>query len=103
MMPEFFQTVMGRAFYEGTVPRIAKALERIADTLQPQDPSTSHATDVPWVVARGTMVGFRCKRCNHDTLVSLPVSIDFLVAMSRTLADEHRNCVEEVSHDDLTR
>jgi len=31
--PEFFQTVMGRVFFDGTMPRIAKALERIADHL----------------------------------------------------------------------
>ena len=34
MGPEFFQTYMGRAYYEGTVPRIAKALERIAAALE---------------------------------------------------------------------
>lgn len=33
-MPEFFQTVMGRKFYEGTAPSIAKQLERIADALE---------------------------------------------------------------------
>jgi len=31
---EFFQTVMGRKFYEADVPRIAKALERIAGALE---------------------------------------------------------------------
>lgn len=34
--PEFFQTRMGHTFYEGTMPRIAKALERIADALEGQ-------------------------------------------------------------------
>jgi hypothetical protein len=33
-MPEFFQTVMGQRFYEGTMPRIAKALEEIAKELK---------------------------------------------------------------------
>ena len=33
-MIEFFQTVMGKRFYEGTAPRIAAALERIADELE---------------------------------------------------------------------
>lgn len=28
-MSEFYKTAMGRTFYEGTVPRIAKALEEI--------------------------------------------------------------------------
>jgi hypothetical protein len=31
--PEFFQTRMGQAFFEGTMPRLAKALETIADVL----------------------------------------------------------------------
>ena len=32
-MTEFFQTRMGHTFYEGTVPKIAKALETIAEQL----------------------------------------------------------------------
>lgn len=32
--PESFQTLMGRKFYDGTLPRIATALERIADALE---------------------------------------------------------------------
>jgi hypothetical protein len=32
-MSEFFQTRMGQKFYEGTMPRLVKALERIADSL----------------------------------------------------------------------
>lgn len=33
-MPEFFQTIMGKKFYEGDVPRIAKALETIARKME---------------------------------------------------------------------
>lgn len=33
-MSEFFKTLMGRKFYEADVPRIARALERIADALE---------------------------------------------------------------------
>ena len=33
-MPEFFETGMGRKYYEGTLPRMARALERIADALE---------------------------------------------------------------------
>lgn len=33
-MAEFFQTVMGAKFFDGTVPRVAKALERIAEALE---------------------------------------------------------------------
>lgn len=32
--PEFFQTGLGRIFYEGHVPRIVKALEQIAAALE---------------------------------------------------------------------
>ena len=34
MGPEFFQTRTGQIFYQGTMPRIAKALERIANVLE---------------------------------------------------------------------
>lgn len=34
MGPEFFQTRMGQTFYEGTLPRMVKALERIATALE---------------------------------------------------------------------
>jgi len=33
-MVEFFQSRMGHIFYEGTVPRMVRALERIADALE---------------------------------------------------------------------
>lgn len=32
--PEFFQTRMGQKFYEYDVPRLAEALERLADQLE---------------------------------------------------------------------
>jgi hypothetical protein len=41
-MIQFFQTVMGRKLIESDVPRIAKALERIADALEKQ------AAPAPW-------------------------------------------------------
>jgi hypothetical protein len=33
-MPQLFETAMGRKYYEATMPRIAKALERIADAME---------------------------------------------------------------------
>jgi hypothetical protein len=45
--PEFFQTVMGHQFYEGTMPRIAKALEKIAASLDKKD----DAPDPRWPTA----------------------------------------------------
>lgn len=37
--PEFFQTQMGYRFYQNDVPRIANALEKIADRLEAEDVS----------------------------------------------------------------
>lgn len=34
MAPEFFQTPMGRRYYEHTLPELAKQLERVADALE---------------------------------------------------------------------
>ena len=41
MSVEFFQSVMGKMFYEATMPRIAKALERLASALEKQIPEDS--------------------------------------------------------------
>ncbi len=48
-MPEFFQTQMGHLFYEGTIPRIAKALERIATALEKQNepPVVANTDNIP--------------------------------------------------------
>jgi hypothetical protein len=35
-MTQFFQTIMGRRFYEGTLPSIAKSLKSIAESLEQQ-------------------------------------------------------------------
>ena len=40
-MVEFFQTRMGQRFYESTAPRIASALERIADNMEQQPVATA--------------------------------------------------------------
>jgi len=34
MGPKFFQTIMGRSFFEGQVPRLIKVLEKIACELE---------------------------------------------------------------------
>jgi len=38
-MPKFFMTHMGRMFYEGTLPKLVGALERIATALETKAPS----------------------------------------------------------------
>lgn len=40
MGPEFFQTGMGRKFYEADVPRIAKGIERLAAAIEKQNELT---------------------------------------------------------------
>lgn len=32
-MTQFFETLMGKRFFEGTVPKLARAVERLADRL----------------------------------------------------------------------
>jgi hypothetical protein len=34
MGPKFFQTIMGRSFFDGQLPRLIKALEKIACELE---------------------------------------------------------------------
>lgn len=41
--PQFFQTVMGQRFLEGAMPKIARALERIADALEAQNKTAPEA------------------------------------------------------------
>lgn len=39
--PEFFQTIMGRKFFDGDLPRLIKALETIASKMTPSAPKLS--------------------------------------------------------------
>lgn len=44
---QFFETVMGKQFFEGKVPKLIKALERIADALEKeQEPAIEEEKDV---------------------------------------------------------
>lgn len=45
--PSFFQTLMGKVYYEGTLPRIARALERLATALEAQNPTAPTHTKEP--------------------------------------------------------
>lgn len=45
--PGFWQTLMGKTYYEGTLPRIARALERIADALESQKAKANETTVLP--------------------------------------------------------
>lgn len=41
--PKFFQTMMGKKFYEADVPRLVRVLERIAKALEQQEPADPFA------------------------------------------------------------
>lgn len=44
MHPQFFQTKMGMKFFNADVPRLIRALERIADQLE-KEPSNDDANE----------------------------------------------------------
>ena len=44
--PEFFQTTMGQRFYEGTVPKLTHAVERVADLLEKVTESAANEADL---------------------------------------------------------
>jgi len=46
-MIQFFQTIMGKAFYEGHVPKIANALVKIADQLEQINKHLKAQSDQP--------------------------------------------------------
>lgn len=68
MSVDFFQTVMGRAYYEGTMPRIAKALERIATAMERQ--SAAPELTKALLVAERALDG-DSNDAEHDALVGL--------------------------------
>lgn len=51
--PQFFETRMGMKFYEGTMPRIAEALQDIAASLK--DPAALRAKGLPVPVSLGLL------------------------------------------------
>lgn len=51
--PEFFQTMMGKTFFESTMPRLVKALERVAmrfdaDCVMTEDTARAQAEHEFW-------------------------------------------------------
>jgi hypothetical protein len=44
--PQFFETKMGRQFYDGTMPRIATALDTIAGALEQRQADEDEIADV---------------------------------------------------------
>jgi len=58
MGPQFFETRMGQKFYTADVPRIAKALERIADSMEKHSapemtpsPGANSSSDIAELIA----------------------------------------------------
>ena len=48
-MAEFFQTQMGRKFFEADVPRALKAIERIADKLEQKDSAAAYKKALQYI------------------------------------------------------
>jgi len=44
--PRFFQTGMGRTFYEGTMPKLVKQLKRLNDNLESKSPKQEESVFV---------------------------------------------------------
>lgn len=51
-MSDFFRTRMGQIFFDSTMPRIATALERIADALDRANPKPSSTPPVAMPLPR---------------------------------------------------
>jgi len=75
--PQFFQTAMGRTFYEGTMPELVKQLKRLNANLEPHPDSRipyvltqqgrQEDTTVP--ISDGTRKGVpRCPTCGSTRL-----------------------------------
>ena len=72
--PQFFETVMGHRHYEGTMPRIAKALERIAAALEAQAPQAPRTTAVQLLAALSETPEWKDDRAFRDRVNELYVS-----------------------------
>ena len=84
-MPEFFQTYMGKKFYEADVPRLIKALERIANLLQKSAPSPNLVCGVCYSDIKGMPGGYNanqhalCRDCAETSQDPLLKRVKILV------------------------
>lgn len=89
-MPEFFQTGMGQKFFEGTVPRIVKALERIADALEESNARNAPPPPDPNKPAFGMIVCDDCKA--HIRGIALLREKGLSVVSSEARAEHKPGC-----------
>ena len=80
--PKFFETRMGRTFYEGTVPRIARALEALGAELRRHNDSREEAEarlrgeyNPPYDPAETTGPALDANNPNHDLVHGAAVSV----------------------------
>lgn len=76
----FFTTLMGRKFYEGSVPRVARALERIAYALE----ATTRAPKTPEDIAF-----FLATQCSERNLSGADDRHAVAVALCAWLQEEN--------------
>jgi len=86
-MSDFFQTPMGRRFYEGTMPRLVKALETIAEKLdvKKEEKFVLISWDESRILGRGTErelrqlakeMGIRGELVSSDESDEAPITLD---------------------------
>jgi hypothetical protein len=63
---QFFETMMGRQFFEGRVPQLIKAIERVATALEAQAPAAADAAALDAIAS--TLSG---QEWDADTLVTV--------------------------------
>lgn len=94
--PEFFETQMGRRFFEGTMPQIARALTTIAKTVEaPAKTSAERAAPelvAACVLAAATIEGLLLQ--THDAIASLDTEMGVhrdaaVIAAERAAVLEH--------------
>jgi hypothetical protein len=71
MGPQFFETVMGRMFFDGHVPKLIRALERIGDALEQKLPApAAEQEEVMTVHDAAELSSFALLKRLHDHLES---------------------------------
>ena len=92
--PEFFQTRMGQSFYEVMVPRLVKALERIAETLEGKKEPDKELKGEP--VFNHTRADGPFDPCPICLLLMSKKQL-------RTLVGDLRGCVEDLRKEKMER
>lgn len=111
--PQFFQTIMGRQFFDVTMPRLAKAAERIADELEAssQEANKAAARDKSIIRDMATSL-FDANEEPDENPEYLRGQLELMCSAAEVLATketkdfglgEQREAMEALFRDSLTR